>query len=277
MPSVPIPSNTVGDYEAYWVRLQESAQYHPANRFRYWLISGRLRRYVKPGMSMLDMGCGHGGLLLRLQADFPAGRFIGCDVSHQVIGHNTAAHPSITFFQADVTAQDFVEKATAATAGRGTFDIVTSSEVIEHVEHDQDLLRNAARVLAPGGCLILTTQSGPRYRVDFELLHHLRHYHRSALEHMVRTAGLKIVEAFNCGFPVLTFQKIAANIMFDRVMRVAASNQRPSALVRLVMRIMYDLMRITPKWAGPQIVIVAMRPLTAEPESAEETRIEGQR
>jgi hypothetical protein len=201
-------------------------------------------------------------LLLRLKGDFPEGRFAGCDVSHQVIGHNQACYPGIGFFQADVTAPDFVERATAC-AGRSGFDIVTSSEVIEHVERDHALLLNAAGLLVPGGYLILTTQSGPRYRIDLELLHHLRHYQRAALQRMVLSAGMEIVESFNCGFPVLTFQKIVANAMFDTVMRSAASNRRPPVLIRLVMRIMYDLMRITPKWAGPQIVIVARRPVAA--------------
>ena len=256
-------SNVAGDYEAYWVRLQESAQYHPANRFRYWLIAGRLRRYVKPGMSILDMGCGHGGLLLRLRTDFPDCRFAGCDVSNQVIAHNKASHAGIAFFQADVTAPDFIEKA-ADGAGQSGFEIVTSSEVIEHVEKDQDLLRNAARLLLPGGYLILTTQSGPRYRIDLELLHHLRHYDRLVLERMAVLAGLEIVEAFNCGFPILTLQKIVANAMFNTVMRSAASERRPSAPIRLVMRIMYDLMRFAPKWSGPQIVLVARRPVRPE-------------
>jgi 2-polyprenyl-3-methyl-5-hydroxy-6-metoxy-1,4-benzoquinol methylase len=255
-------SNIAGDYEVYWSRLQESAQYHPANRFRYWLIGLRLKRYLKPGMSLLDMGCGHGGLLLRLKEDYPESRFAGCDVSRQVIGFNQSRELGIVFFEADVAAPDCIDRAAEAMGRRG-FDVVVSSEVIEHVENDGSLLRNAADLLAPGGYLVLTTQSGPRYRVDLELLHHLRHYDRGALEQMVLSAGLEIVESFNCGFPVLTLQKIVANAMFDTVIRSAASSRRPSALVRLIMNIMFVLMKIAPKWSGPQIVIVARRPPAA--------------
>ncbi len=257
-------ANTAGDYDVFWSRLQESAQYHPANRFRYWLIAGSLRKYMRQGMSVLDMGCGRASLLLRLRSDFSQGHFVGCDVSDHVIRQDRSDHPEITFFQADVTAADFVQKAQSGSRLRA-FDIVISSEVIEHVENDEGLLRNAAALLAPGGYVILTTQSGPRYRLDRELLHHLRHYERSTLEKMATSAGLEIVEAFNCGFPILTMQKIVADAMFDTVMRSAASSGRPPLLVRMIMRVMYDLMRITPKWFGPQIVIVARRPLASNP------------
>jgi SAM-dependent methyltransferase len=251
-------SNTAGDYEVYWSRLHDSAQYHPANRFRYWLIASRLRRYLKTGTSVLDMGCGHAGLLARLSSDFPSGHFAGCDISRNVIARNKVQHPEMGFFAADVTAEEFAGQAAGA-LGRSGFDIVISSEVIEHVENDAALLRNAVAALSPGGYLILTTQSGPRYRVDFELLHHLRHYDRAALEDMVKSAGLDIVEGFNCGFPVLTLQKIIANAMFSTVMKAAASSNRPPAIVRLIMAVMYVLMRVSPKWSGPQIVIVARR------------------
>jgi len=39
----------------------------------------------------------------------------------------------------------------------GQFQLVTSSEVVEHVENYRALLRDIARVLAPGGTLVLTT------------------------------------------------------------------------------------------------------------------------
>ena len=249
-------------YEVYWTRLQESARYHPANRFRYALIFSRLKCILKPGMSVLDMGCGDARLIRRLQSAWPQNVFAGCDISQQIIRYNSDEHPGIGFFQADVSSRDFLEKAFACQANG--FDVVISSEVIEHVENDAGLLQNAARILAPGGYLVLTTQSGPRYRVDKELLHHLRHYRRADLETMVRREGLEIVDSFNCGFPVLTLQKMIANAMFDTVMRSAAASTKPPAPVRAVMSVMYVLMRVAPKLSGPQIVLVARRAVASQ-------------
>jgi SAM-dependent methyltransferase len=252
-------SNSSADYEAYWSGFQESAQYHPSNRFRYSLLVSRLKRFLKPGMSVLDMGCGDARLLLSLKSQWPLARFTGCDISHTVIGYNRERHRNIEFFQADVSAPGLADKAAEA-AGPNRFDIVISTEVIEHVVDDGGLLRNAAALLAPGGIFILTTQSGPRYRIELEWLHHLRHYRRSDLEQLVRAAGLEIIESFNCGFPALNLQKIIANTMPEMVMRSTTTSKEAPPIVRAGMFITYLLMRCSLKWFGPQIVIVGRRP-----------------
>lgn len=246
------------EYEEYWTRLQDSARYHPANRFRYALIARRILKYVDRGKTVLDMGCGDARLLRHLRAMRPHNVFAGCDISSHVVGLNAANNPGIAFFAADVAAADFAAR--AASAGAGAVDAIVSSEVIEHVEDDRGLVANLATLLKPGGYAILTTQSGPRYRIDLELLHHLRHYDRRALDGMLRDAGLEIVESFNCGFPVLNLQKIVANAMFDTVIKATATSTRPPLPVRVIMNVMYAAMRLSPHGLGPQLVVVARKP-----------------
>lgn len=246
-------------YEDYWDRLKESARYHPANRFRYSLIVQMLRRHLKPGMRILDMGCGDARLLSYLKGIWPENRFFGCDISNQVVNANRAREKGILFFQADISASDFVDR--AREHGVEPCDVIVSSEVIEHLENDQGLIKNAIAFLKPGGQLILTTQSGPRYRVDLELLHHLRHYRRCELEAMVLNHGFKVDSSFGCGFPILNLQKILVNLMFGTVMRATASSGKPRVWVRGVMALMYYAMRLAPRVGGPQLVVVARRPL----------------
>ncbi|MFN3429760.1 MAG: class I SAM-dependent methyltransferase [Candidatus Sericytochromatia bacterium] len=50
-------------------------------------------------------------------------------------------------------------EALAATFGEARFDVVVSTEVIEHVEDWRSVLSNMKRVLAPGGLILLTTRS----------------------------------------------------------------------------------------------------------------------
>lgn len=42
---------------------------------------------------------------------------------------------------------------------RPRFDVILMKDVIEHVQDDQDLLYAASEAIAPGGCLVLSTQN----------------------------------------------------------------------------------------------------------------------
>ncbi len=53
----------------------------------------------------------------------------------------------------------------------GTFDLVIACEVIEHVAHPGDLLRQLKRFLAPGGRILLTTPNGAHFRNRLPTLH----------------------------------------------------------------------------------------------------------
>lgn len=253
-----LPSDSDEQYRIYWERLKEAAQYHPANRYRYALIFSTLRKHLKPDTTVLDMGCGDARLLQHLRNISPKSRFFGSDISYIIVTHDKERIPLITFFQGDVSADTFI--AAANDAGVQYADIIIASEVIEHVHNDITLLTNAATLLSPGGILVLTTQAGRRYRVDLELLHHLRHYDRKLLEQMIRQAGLEIEVSFNCGFPILNIQKFLVNAMFTTVIRAAASSGRPPFIARAAMSIMYTLLRFSPPGLGPQLFIVARKP-----------------
>lgn len=64
-----------------------------------------------------------------------------------------------------------------------TFDTVLMIEVIEHVEGDDQALREIRRVLKPGGVLVMTTPNGATFPEPAQ--YHLRHYTPEALEKLV--------------------------------------------------------------------------------------------
>jgi 2-polyprenyl-3-methyl-5-hydroxy-6-metoxy-1,4-benzoquinol methylase len=53
-------------------------------------------------------------------------------------------------------------------------------EVLEHVEHDADFVRNVARVLRPGGVFLMTTPNGDSVPIPHNE-DHKRHYTRGGL------------------------------------------------------------------------------------------------
>ncbi len=104
------------------------------------------------GLRLLDIGCG-GGLLCepmrRLGFDVT-----GVDASERNIG--TASAHAAQMGLADIT-----YRATTAeqmeSEGAGPFDVVLNMEVIEHVADPAEYLRTTARLLAPGGLMIVAT------------------------------------------------------------------------------------------------------------------------
>ena len=71
------------------------------------------------------------------------------------------------------------------------FDTVVASDVVEHLHTPQALFDSAARLLRPGGALILGT---PFFYWLHEEPHDYHRYTRHALERMVRRAGLRPAE-----------------------------------------------------------------------------------
>ncbi len=74
---------------------------------------------------------------------------------------------------------------------RGCFGVVVCSEVLEHVEDDAQALREMARVLRPGGALIITFPHRKFYFAgDDRFVHHYRRYETAEMEELMHQAGL---------------------------------------------------------------------------------------
>ena len=96
---------------------------------------------------VLDLGCGNGAFCKALlDAGFEVA---GCDPSEDGIRLAAQACPGVTFRQMSVDDDP---------ASLGTdFDVVVSTEVVEHLVAPRNLPAFAAKVLRPGGHLIVST------------------------------------------------------------------------------------------------------------------------
>ncbi len=103
------------------------------------------------GLSLLDIGCG-GGLLCEPMARLGA-RVTGVDASERNV-KTAAAHAHTQGLTIDYrvgTAEGLLA------AGEGPFDIVLNMEVVEHVADPARFLGDTARLVAPGGMMIVAT------------------------------------------------------------------------------------------------------------------------
>jgi 2-polyprenyl-6-hydroxyphenyl methylase/3-demethylubiquinone-9 3-methyltransferase len=141
----------------WWDPDGSSAMLHKMNPARLRYIRGRIDAHwhgdataLKPlrGRTAIDVGCGAGLLtepLARLGATMT-----GIDAAPENIDA-ARAHAAMQGLTIDYRAGG-VE----ALFGQ-TFDLVTSMEVIEHVAHPAEFVAMLAKILAPGGLMILST------------------------------------------------------------------------------------------------------------------------
>jgi 2-polyprenyl-6-hydroxyphenyl methylase/3-demethylubiquinone-9 3-methyltransferase len=123
-------------------------------------------RTPSPGESIVDIGCGTGRVTaafanLGLQAT-------GIDIVPEFVDVARREHPRATFAVGPAERLPFAE---------GAFDFAVMLSLLEHVQDWRRSLREAVRVLKPGGVLLLTTtnricprQDEIRYLVGFGYL-----------------------------------------------------------------------------------------------------------
>ena len=94
--------------------------------------------------AVIDAGCGNGYYLAALRSFFPEKRFLGVDISPELIAAASHRHPEIEFQQADF----FALQAEPA-------DVLMMRFIVQHLGDFRSILRQASRVLRPDGALII--------------------------------------------------------------------------------------------------------------------------
>ena len=122
-------------HENYWFRRHEAA-------YR-WLVAA----LPVPGAVVLEAGCGegYGGQLL---ADAGAAVVAGLDLDLATLGHAAVAYPGVPVAAANLVALPLADQAV---------DLVVCSQVVEHLWDQDAFVAECARVLRPGGGLVVTT------------------------------------------------------------------------------------------------------------------------
>jgi SAM-dependent methyltransferase len=112
--------------------------------------------HPEPGLSWLDIGCGRGDLLRRIRDEWQPSELHGID--------------PIDWLDADLRADVQFHTLAAEDADQlPTADRVLLVEVIEHLEAPWSALRKAARLVGPGGRIVVSTPNLSTLRNRLEL------------------------------------------------------------------------------------------------------------
>ena len=141
------------DGSTFWEHIQ---------RYRFALPYTRACR-------VLDIACGEGYGTAAI-ASSGAQDVIGVDISPEACAHARAKYGVKTL----------VGSAEAIPLADASVDAVVSFETIEHLEHPERLLDECKRVLAPRGCLVISTPNRPVYHQHAP--NNVYHHHEMTLE-----------------------------------------------------------------------------------------------
>ena len=163
------------------------------------LIVWALGRYARRPRRFLEVGCGTGAVLARLERAFPDLELVGAEAL--VAGLHLAQRrlTRTALMQFDATRIPFV----------ADFDAVGAFDVIEHIAEDDQVLASMATAVRPGGVLLITVpQHQFLYGPADVSARHVRRYERRRLVGQIRRLGLD-VECVT-SFVALLFPAMAA-------------------------------------------------------------------
>jgi SAM-dependent methyltransferase len=165
---------------------------HPWETARFRFIAHLIRRHIRTeDPVILDIGCGDGFFLSGLSALYPRGKLFGVDIAlsdNEVASLNKTHEGRIVFSNQPGDFENMAQRPA---------DIVLLMDVIEHVENDVELLRQASRApIASHTTRIFVTVPafGALFTAHDRFLKHFRRYSLRSLRACARQSQCDVVE-----------------------------------------------------------------------------------
>jgi ubiquinone/menaquinone biosynthesis C-methylase UbiE len=152
-------------------------------RARAKLLVWAVGRHFPGVTSLLDIGCGRGSVLAALHRSFPTVAFAGGEMLETGLRFAKERLPDADLYQIDARRLPFDRE----------FDVVTSCDVLEHIDDDAAAVRECFRAVVPGGGIIASV---PQHRWLWSAVDtfscHRRRYDRRQLVRVMERAGFVV-------------------------------------------------------------------------------------
>src|SRR5690349_13173648 len=145
------------NWDQHWSDISSAADLSPSTAYRRRLIEKFL--CIRPpgnGLRVLEIGSGTGSFAERFVRKYPKATFLGLDLSATAVVMCASRAPSARFLRRDLL---MPPSDSDGLTFRATHAIC--SEVLEHVDAPDTLLRNSMAYMAPGCRFVITVPGGP--------------------------------------------------------------------------------------------------------------------
>lgn len=153
-------------------------------RSRNRSITWALGHFFPGCRSFFEIGCGTGFVLKGIQEAFPHLILSGSELFGEGLSYARSRLPNVSFFQLDARHIPFEEE----------FDVMGGFDVLEHIEQDEEVLRQMFRATRKGGGILLTVPQHPfLWSYVDDISFHKRRYTRRKLLDKVEEAGFAVL------------------------------------------------------------------------------------
>ena len=165
---------------------------------RYEMV-GKLIKYND---KILDVGCGLGNFCRFIWGKYPKAEIFGVDFSPFAVEKAT----ELSDFVAEFSGSDAYE----LPFNNRSFDVVTGLELVEHLSYPEKFIKEAKRILKPGGKLIISTPHKDTEAGELISTEHVKEYEPKELAKILT----------KCGFGEILFNKARPYYNEDRKMLI---------------------------------------------------------
>lgn len=175
-------------YDKYWEDQEELSDLP----YKWPVLKGL---FPDKALRLLDFGCGKGVITEKIHLLRPSYTICGVDISSK----------ALIVAKRRIKTGEFrlIDESQHIPYPNNTFDIILASDVLEHIYDTKTAFRELARVLKPGGTLIITVPYNGKLKmliavlIGFEFYFdpsspHIRHFSPKTLTQCVKNTGLHV-------------------------------------------------------------------------------------
>lgn len=175
-------------------------------------------------MRILDVGCADLHLLRQMKNRFGCKNLSGADITSESFPAAAAAD--------GIAARVF--NVARETWDAEKFDLIVSTDVLEHIEDDEAALRNIRSMLEPGGRFVFHLPFSMKYwSAHDESVGHFRRYDAADLRRKLDVAGFSNIRMATYGFPLMMayFHLFLSRVPPERTQKQKSAFERFASVV----------------------------------------------